>query len=85
MILCHLGFIEYGKKFTKYDESIKEPKLIDVACGTGDIAKLYLKYVNELSEITCVDPNEGMINKGKEKLNEYKNLKWLISPAENYL
>ena len=60
----------------------KNQKLIDVACGTGDIAKLYLKYVNELSEITCVDPNEGMINKGKEKLNEYKNLKWLISPAE---
>ena len=60
----------------------KNQKLIDVACGTGDIAQLYLKYVNELSEITCVDPNEGMINKGKEKLNEYKNLKWLISPAE---
>ena len=60
----------------------KNQKLIDVACGTGDIAKLYLKYVNELSEITCVDPNEGMINKGKEKLNEYKNLKWLISHAE---
>ena len=60
----------------------KNKKLIDVACGTGDIAKLYLKYVNELSEITCVDPNKGMINKGKEKLDVYKNLKWLISPAE---
>ena len=58
-------------------------KLIDVACGTGDIAKLYLKHVNELSEITCVDPNEGMISKGKEKLKGYKNLNWIIAPAEN--
>ena len=58
-------------------------KLIDVACGTGDIAKLYLKHVNESSEITCIDPNKGMISKGKEKLKGYKNLNWIIAPAEN--
>ena len=57
-------------------------KLIDVACGTGDIAKLFLNNVGKYSEITCVDPNKGMINKGKEKLNEYKNLNWVIAPAE---
>ena len=57
-------------------------KLIDVACGTGDIAKLFLNNVGKYSKITCVDPNKGMINKGKEKLNEYKNLNWVIAPAE---
>jgi len=57
-------------------------KLIDVACGTGDIAKLFLKKVNKFSEITCVDPNKGMINKGKEKLSKYKNLNWIVAPAE---
>ena len=41
----------------------KNQKLIDVACGTGDIAKIYLKSVNKSSEITCVDPNKMMINK----------------------
>ena len=60
----------------------KNQKLIDVACGTGDIAKLFLNHVNKLSEITCVDPNKGMINKGKIKLKHYKNLKWIIAPAE---
>ncbi len=60
----------------------KNQKLIDVACGTGDIAKLFLKHVNKSSEITCVDPNKGMINKGKIKLKHYKNLKWIIAPAE---
>ena len=57
-------------------------KLVDVACGTGDIAKLFLNNVNKLSEITCVDPNKGMIKKGQEKLNEYKNLNWVVAPAE---
>ncbi len=57
-------------------------KLIDVACGTGDIAKIFLNQVNKLSEITCVDPNKGMINKGKEKLAEYKNINWIVASAE---
>ena len=61
----------------------KNQNLIDVACGTGDIAKLYLKSVSYNSHITCVDPNKGMIKKGKEKLKQYKNLNWVISSAEN--
>jgi demethylmenaquinone methyltransferase / 2-methoxy-6-polyprenyl-1,4-benzoquinol methylase len=57
-------------------------KLIDVACGTGDIPKLFLNYVNKDSKITCVDPNKGMIKKGKEKLNQFKNIDWITAPAE---
>ena len=57
-------------------------KLIDVACGTGDIAKLFLDYVNKDSKITCIDPNKAMIKKAKEKLETYKNLTWMIAPAE---
>ena len=58
-------------------------KLIDVACGTGDIAKLFLNSVNEKSFVTCVDPSKGMIKKGREKLKEFKNLKWVTAQAEN--
>ena len=43
-------------------------KLIDVACGTGDIAKIYLKSIGKNAEITCVDPNKAMINIAKKKL-----------------
>ena len=57
-------------------------KLIDVACGTGDIAKLFLNNINKDVKITCVDPNKGMINKGKEKLKKFRNLNWIIAPAE---
>ena len=81
--LMSLGIHRLWKKsmLNMMNPSYKQ-KLIDVACGTGDIAKLFLKHVNESSEITCVDPNEGMISKGKEKLNNYKNLSWIIAPAE---
>jgi demethylmenaquinone methyltransferase/2-methoxy-6-polyprenyl-1,4-benzoquinol methylase len=57
-------------------------KLIDVACGTGDVGKLFLDSTNKEAEITCVDPNKGMIGQGKQKLSNYKNVKWVISPAE---
>ncbi len=57
-------------------------KLIDVACGTGDIAKIFLNYVNKKSYVTCVDPNIGMIKKGKEKLKKFKNLNWVVASAE---
>ena len=60
----------------------RNQKIIDVACGTGDVAKLFLENVNKFSKITCVDPNKGMINKGKEKLSKYMSLSWIIAPAE---
>ena len=57
-------------------------KLIDVGCGTGDIAKIFLNYVNKDAQITCVDPNIGMVNKGKEKLKKFRNIDWIIASAE---
>ena len=57
-------------------------KLIDVGSGTGDIAKIFLDYVNKDAQITCVDPNIGMVNKGKEKLKKFKNIDWIIASAE---
>jgi len=61
----------------------KGKKLIDVACGTGDLGKLYLDSVGANQKILCVDPNKGMIKKGKSKLKKYKNIKWIIASAEN--
>ena len=61
----------------------KGKKFIDVACGTGDLGKLYLDSVDANQKILCVDPNKGMIKKGKSKLKKYKNIKWIIASAEN--
>ena len=61
----------------------KGKKLIDVACGTGDLGKLYLDSVGANQKVLCVDPNKSMVKKGKSKLKKYKNIKWIIAAAEN--
>ena len=81
--LMSLGIHRMWKKnLLNLMNSTPDQKLIDVACGTGDIAKLFLENVNRSSHITCVDPNKGMIKKGKEKLNKFPNLNWVIASAE---
>ena len=60
-------------------------RLVDVACGTGDIAKLYIKATNNNSNILCVDPNINMIKECKKNLKKYKNIKWKVCSAEDYM
>ncbi len=57
-------------------------KLIDVASGTGDIAKLYLSKVKKNAKVTCIDPNLGMIKISKEKLKGFNNVDFIVSAAE---
>ena len=57
-------------------------KLIDVACGTGDIAKLYLEATDKNSKVLCVDPNINMIKECKKNLKKFKNVKWKLCSSE---
>jgi len=57
-------------------------RLIDVACGTGDVAKLYLEATDNNSTILCVDPNINMIKECKKNLKKYKNIKWKVCSSE---
>jgi len=56
--------------------------LVDVGCGTGDIGKYYSDVTNKNSNVLNVDPNQKMINKGKERLKQYKNIKWQVNSGE---
>ena len=60
----------------------KNDHLIDVASGTGDIAKVYARRNNNMGKITCVEPNKFMLEKAQKKLKNYKNINWICSPAE---
>ncbi len=73
----------WKKDLIKWMNPSSGKKLIDVACGTGDICKLYLETTNFNEKIVCLDPNKGMIEKGKIKLKTYKNIKWVKGSAEN--
>ena len=59
-----------------------ESTLIDVACGTGDIAKLFADNTSNKSKILCVDFNKKMLDEGKKRLSNYKNINWKVSRAE---
>ena len=56
--------------------------LVDMASGTGDIAKSFLKRVKYNGNVSCVEPNMLMLSEGKKKLKDLKNIKWYLSSAE---
>ena len=60
-------------------------KLIDMACGTGDVGKLFLENTNFTGKVLCIDPNSRMLKKGIERLSKYKNLTWKKGYAEKIL
>ena len=73
----------WKKDFIQVLNPTSEKKLIDVGCGTGDIADLYIKSTNNNTRILCIDPNKKMIDEGKKKLKKYENIIWKIGYAEN--
>ena len=81
--LMSLGIHRLWKKnFINTLNPQKNTKLIDVASGTGDIARLYLNKVNNTAHVYCVDENKGMLDLSKKKLNKNSKVKWVHSNAE---
>ena len=73
----------WKKDFIQMLNPTSKKKLIDVGCGTGDIADLYIKLTNNNTRILCIDPNKKMIDEGKKKLKKYENIIWKIGYAED--
>ncbi len=81
--LMSLGVHRLWKKdFINWLNPQKNTTLIDVASGTGDIAKLYLNKINYRGRVYCVDESEDMLSINKEKLKRDTNVKWFCSSAE---
>ena len=72
----------WKEKFIDWMNPSKYSSLIDVASGTGDIAKLFSIKTKNLSKITCIEPNIEMFNEGKKNLKDFKNISWIKSKAE---
>ena len=73
----------WKEKFIDWMSPSSNSSLIDVASGTGDIAKLFTLRSKNLSTVTCVEPNEDMLKKGKNNLIKFENIKWVKARAEN--
>ena len=72
----------WKEKFIDWMAPHSGSSLIDVASGTGDIAKLFIDKTKNSNHVTCVEPNLEMLNKGKNKLNKMKNIRWINAAAE---
>ena len=81
--LMSLGVHRLWKKnFIHWLNPQKNTLLIDVASGTGDIAKLYLNKINEKGFVFCIDENKDMLDLSKKKFKENNNVKWFCNSAE---
>ena len=80
--LMSLGIHRLWKKtFINWLNPQENTKLIDVASGTGDIAKLYLEYINYKGKVYCVDENKGMLEINKKKLKNQNSVKCYFNNA----
>ena len=81
--LMSLGIHRLWKKtFINWLNPQVNTSLIDVASGTGDIAKLFLDKVNHKGNVCCIDENKDMLNLSKKKFNKISNVKWYCNNAE---
>ena len=81
--LMSLGIHRLWKNhFINWLNPQKNTTLIDVASGTGDIAKLYLNKINYNGSVCCVDENKEMLNLNKKKIKKKANVKWFCNSAE---
>ena len=72
----------WKKKLIDWMNPQLDDSLIDVASGTGDIAKLFSKKIKNSKRISCVEPNDEMYFAGKSNLKNYKNITWHKAKAE---
>ena len=61
----------------------KEMHIIDVAGGTGDVARRFLKRVKGKGKATVCDPNEFMVEEGKKNHNFKDKIEWIVASAED--
>ncbi len=73
----------WKKRLIDWINPSKNTKIIDMSAGTGDVTKEFLKRVGYDTEIYCVDPNKKMIDEGRKRLKNFKEVKWICSHAEN--
>ncbi|MEO1018465.1 MAG: bifunctional demethylmenaquinone methyltransferase/2-methoxy-6-polyprenyl-1,4-benzoquinol methylase UbiE [Pseudomonadota bacterium] len=60
-------------------------RFLDVAGGTGDIARLILRRVDQQAEMTLVDINAAMIEQGRDRALDGgwgREIDWIVGDAE---
>lgn len=81
------GMHRLWKRFTIQQAAMRPGQvLLDVASGTGDLAKAFAKIVGPTGKVIMTDINEAMLQVGRERLEDagiMGNVECVIADAEN--
>lgn len=76
----------WKRKFVARIKPRPDHHILDMAGGTGDIARLMIDYMDHRGSVTVCDINPAMLAAGREKLtnNGYLlNTNWMVASAES--
>lgn len=84
--LMSLGMHRLWKKFTINQAALRPGhRLLDVASGTGDLAKAFAKVVGPTGKVVMTDINEAMLQVGRDRLIDagiIGNVECVLADAE---
>lgn len=76
--LMSAGLHRIWKRFTLSMSDVREgDRVLDVASGTGDLARLFAKRVGPLGRVIMTDINEAMLSRGRNRMLD----DGIVSPA----
>lgn len=85
--LMSFGLHRLWKRFTLEHAALRPGHFVlDVASGTGDLAKVFAKAVGEHGKVIMTDINEAMLQVGRERLEDagvVGNIECIQADAEN--
>jgi demethylmenaquinone methyltransferase/2-methoxy-6-polyprenyl-1,4-benzoquinol methylase len=84
--LMSLGMHRLWKRFT-IEQAALHPgqRVLDVASGTGDLAKVFAKKVGKLGKVVMTDINDAMLEVGRDRMIDaglISNIDYVIADAE---
>lgn len=81
-----LGLHRLWKRFTIQQAAIKPgQRILDVAAGTGDLAKAFAKLTGPTGQVVMTDINEAMLAAGRDRLMDegiIGNIEFALADAE---
>lgn len=85
--LMSFGLHRFWKRFAIEQAEIRPGDVVlDIACGTGDLAKMLAKKVGDHGKVILTDINETMLQTGRERLEDkgmVGNISYVQANAEN--
>lgn len=69
--LMSMGIHRLWKRFTLHTSGVRRgAKVLDIAGGTGDLAKKFSKMVGSTGQVILADINASMLNVGRDRLTD---------------